>query len=166
MRFSPNRSIALFLTISLSSLFFIYQLKPTTIFRDAAINDSYQMPMRSLNSGGHVKFQQDKQILKTHISSILKSPKNEDEENHALNIALYLFPEILPDTNFEKEQAIELWASFESAIEKRPRTPEARMLFEEMKSNIWNYENPRVSNVGLSFHAQETLKLYHELSSP
>ncbi|NBX69182.1 MAG: hypothetical protein EBR01_09505 [Proteobacteria bacterium] len=166
MRTSPGRSISIFLILTLSFLFYIYRFKPKAIFNDTALTDSYQMLMRSISSGGHVKFQENKQALKSRIASVLKNPKNEDEENHAVNIALYLFPEILPDTNFEKELAIELWGTFENAIEKRPRTSEARMKFEEMKSNIWNYENPRLTNVGLSFHAEETLKLYHELSLP
>ncbi|MBM4318273.1 MAG: hypothetical protein FJ116_12460 [Deltaproteobacteria bacterium] len=104
--------------------------------------------------------------LKNQIIAILNSPKNEDEETKASNIALYLFPEILPNENFEKQAALELWAPLEAEIEQKPRSAKARMLFEELTSNIWNYENPKITNAGLSIYAAETLKLYHAISSP
>lgn len=163
---NPSRTIISFLSITTVFLALVYHFRPSSGLRGDSLLDSYVMLMNSINSGGYLKFQEEKARLRNHISRILENPRNSDEENHAANIALYLFPEILPESNFEKSEAIKLWASLEIGIEKQPRTSEARMLFEEMKSNIWNYENPRISNVGLSLHAQETLKLYHELASP
>lgn len=163
---SPNGVIASFLIICLIVFFSFVQIPNSNIFLGRPLTECYQALLQSVAAGGYSKYNKDKLELKKHISSVLAHPANEEEENNASNIALYLFPELLPDSNFEKSQALELWASLETEIEKHPRTPEARMVFEEMKSNIWNYENPKLNNVGLSTHAQETLKIYHELSSP
>ncbi len=163
---TPQGVTILFLFVSAFAFTLLYRSSTLSQFKGQPLSTSYLTLLKSVNEGGYSKFQQDKSELKKYISTILNDPRNEDEETHASNIALYFFPELLSDSNFEKSAALELWAPFEIAIEKSPRTPEARMLFEIMKSNIWNYENPKMKNAGLSPHAQETLKVYHELSSP
>ena len=163
---SPWVNISAFLLVTTTVLGALYYSKRPTQFRGMAIGESYTTLKLSVKQGGLVQFQKDKGDLRSHIESILQNPKNEEEETDATNVALYLFPDLLPDSHFEKQIALELWAPLESAIEKKPRSSEARVYFEELKSHIWNYENPKLSSVGLSTHALETLSIYHELSSP
>lgn len=115
---------------------------------------------------GILKFQEEKGKLKTQVTETLKNSTNEEEQQFATNVAVYLFPEVLPDTNFEKTVALEQWGAFTEAIEKKPRTPESRVWFEEVRANIWNYESPDRHNPKLSPFAKETLRIYDEISSP
>lgn len=163
---SPWATISVFLAVIVLSFSCLYLNKKTFNFRNSNIEESYATLKYSVKQGGFSQFQRDKNELKQHLLNILTAPKNDEEEIKASNIALYLFPDILPDTNLEKQAALEYWAPIEAAIERKPRSAESRMLFEELKSNIWNYENPKVTNLGLSVHAQETLNIYFELSSP
>jgi hypothetical protein len=163
---SPWKTIFLFLIFSLSTLIYLAFSTANSPFNHNSVEQNYSSLRLSVQQGGMAQFHKDKKELKNQIISILNSPKNEDEEAKASSIALYLFPDILPDENFEKQAALEMWAPLEAEIEKKPRSAEARMFFEELTSNIWNYENPKVSNAGLSIYAAETLKLYHAISSP
>ncbi len=163
---SPQKTIVLFIFLSglgLTMLFFFTNSSLNKIDSDSI---SQSTLLTSLSTGGYSQFHSDKKILRAKIATMLSSPQNETEETYATNIALYLFPDLLPDSNFEKIVAVEQWAPLESAIEKKPRSQEARLLFDEMKSNIWNYENPKMDRSGLSLYASETLKIYHELSAP
>lgn len=162
----PQGAITLFL-ISCALLFlYMYKHSHPSSFQGQPLANSYLTLLNSVTTGGIAKYRENKSALRQHISLILANPSSDNEESEASNIALYLFPDLLPESNFEKTQAFELWAKLQEEIEKNPRTPKARMFFEEMKSNIWNYENPRMTNAGLSEDAQETIKLFHELSSP
>lgn len=163
---SPWKTISVFLTFSFLFLFYLAFTDFKSPFKDSSLEENYSSLRLSITQGGLAQFQKDKMQLKNQIIAILNSPKNEDEETKASNIALYLFPEILPNENFEKQAALELWAPLEAEIEQKPRSAKARMLFEELTSNIWNYENPKITNAGLSIYAAETLKLYHAISSP
>lgn len=163
---SPQKTIVLFIFLSglgLTMLFFFTKSSLDKIDSDSI---SQSTLLTSLSTGGYSQFHSDKKLLRSKIATILSSPQNDTEETYATNIALYLFPDLLPDSNFEKIVAVEQWAPLESAIEKKPRSQEARLLFDEMKSNIWNYENPKMDRSGLSLYASETLKIYHELSAP
>ncbi|MSP19151.1 MAG: hypothetical protein EXR74_06225 [Bdellovibrionales bacterium] len=163
---SPQKTIALFIfsfVLGLTLLFFFSNSSITKIDSDSI---SHSTLVTSLSKGGYLQFQSEKKILRAKIAILLSSSQNETEKNYATNVALYLFPDLLPDSNFEKTVAIEQWAPLESAIEKKPRSHEARLLFDEMKSNIWNYENPKMDRSGLSLYGSETLKIYHELSAP
>lgn len=166
LQLSPWSSITVFLIAIVSLLSYFFISHQETKFHGQPLEQSYSTLRLSVQQGGLIQFQSDKKELKQQILKILQSPQTEEEEINASNIALYLFPELLPDDHLEKRTALDYWAPLEAAIEKKPRTAEARMLFEELKSNIWNYENPKVNNVGLSMHAIETLNIYHELSSP
>lgn len=165
---SPHKTIALFIFLSGVALSMLFFFTNSSFTKNDSDSDSisYSTLLTSLSTGGFSKFYLDKKILRAKIATMLSAPQNETEENYATNIALYLFPDLLPDSNFEKIVAVEQWAPLESAIEKKPRSQEARLLFDEMKSNIWNYENPKMDRSGLSLYATETLKIYHELSAP
>lgn len=128
--------------------------------------ENYFTLYEAFKAEGFQGFLERKKVLKAQVNETLKQPASEEEEETASNIALYLFPEVLPDSNFEKSVAMEEWAPLQAAIEKAPRTSEARLWFEEMRANIWNYENPKLQNSTISPYAKEALKIYNELSAP
>lgn len=163
---SPKTTTYVFVGISMVGLVLLAQRVVTNQIKTASLETGYQSLLSSVSDGGIANFQNEKNSLKKLVQQVLKDPKSEEEESFAYGIALFLFPDLLPNSNFEKETALTLWAPLEAKIESKPRSAEARMWFEELKSNIWNYENPKVASVGLSPQAEQTLKIYHQLSSP
>jgi len=107
----------------------------------------------------------EKEALKAQVQRKLKSPASEEEAQAASNVALYLFPDALPDSNFEKGVALEDWAPLQAEIEKAPGSAQARLKYEEMRANIWNYENPKQDHATISPYAEETLKLFSGLTA-
>lgn len=115
---------------------------------------------------GIKRFLAEKERLKRNLAPKLSGSPFRDEHKEASNIALYLFPEILPDEDFEKEIAMEDWGTFQKEIEKSPGSPESRKSFEEMRANIWNYENPSSRFPVLSPQAKQVIQIYQGLSAP
>ena len=116
---SPQKTIVLFIFLSglgLTMLFFFTNSSLNKIDSDSI---SQSTLLTSLSTGGYSQFHSDKKLLRSKIATILSSPQNEKEETYATNIALYLFPDLLPDSNFEKIVAVEQWAPLESAIENK-----------------------------------------------
>ena len=153
----------LFFAIFLGSLVYFSKTMPRII--NGSINNFYSLN-EVYKEKGIKHFIEEKTNLKLTIAESIKNPENADVKRIAESIAVYLFPEVLPDTHFEKEAAMTLWIPLFKEIEKRPGTPEARTLYEEAKTEIWNYENPDKVNPKLSEPAKETLKIYRELSAP
>ena len=81
------------------------------------------------------------------------------------SLAVYLFPELLPSGNLEKE-ASEVWTSHQRFIEQNPHTPHARRHFQYLEASIINYESLSRRKTVLSEVARKVLKLYQSLSSP
>jgi len=102
-----------------------------------------------------------KNSLKEQIS---KELKNTDNKEAATNIALYLFPDLLPRDHFEKEFAEENFVPLQMEIEKRPATVQAEALYEKLQARVWNYENPQNTPQGLSETAEKMLKIYQALA--
>ncbi len=153
-------------------LFFVLFLGGMVYFSDSrprdlntSINSFYTLN-EVYKAKGIERFQEEKLNLKLTLAETIKNPENADVKRIAEAISVYLFPEILPDTHFEKEAAMTLWIPLFKQIEKKPGTAEARNLYEEAKAEIWNYENPDRKNAKLSETARETLKIYRELSAP
>ena len=115
--------------------------------------------------GGIDRYLEEKTKLRKEIAAALNHPRDESEADYAANVAVYLFPDILPDSDWEKKVAMEEWAPLETAIEKAPRTPDARIWYEEMRADIWNYENPRLEQDHVSPAATEVLRIYGDMSS-
>jgi len=164
--YTPQKTVLIFLSLFSGCVCVLLSSHHYPEFRSTNTTENYQALLSSVRRGGYSQFINDKKELRKQIEKVLSSPENEEQETLASNIALYLFPDLLPDSNFEKSSALGLWAPLQAEIEKRPKSSEARMLYEQMKSNIWNYENPKVSSMGLSKEAIDTLQIYHELSSP
>ena len=106
-----------------------------------------------------------KRALRESIRRALKGNPSKYEP-HAENIAVFLFPDLLPNDDLEKQEATEGWADLEEKIEAAPNTPEARANLDEMKSNIWNYENADRVAPHLSEEAAQVIRIYQAISSP
>src|SRR5688572_942598 len=90
---------------------------------------------------GLQRFLAEKAKLRTHTSRAMSSG-GQLAQAEAMSIALYLFPDILPSDDLERDIALEEWAPLTAAIERSPGTPESRLWFETLRANIWNYESP------------------------
>jgi len=112
---------------------------------------------------GMRSFLQSKKTLRKRVSYQLRNSENQAEQLAATNIAVYLFPDLLPEDSFEKQFAEESFTPLQSGIEKQPGTPEAQKLFEQLRSRVWNYENPQNNSEGLSEYADQMLKIYSSL---
>lgn len=112
------------------------------------------------------RFLEEKEKLKSRVTEQMSNPRDSDELNHATNIAVYLFPTTLPADDLERQVGEEDWGSLQTQIEKSPGTERSRELFEEMRANIWNYENPSRTLPELTAQAQQVLRIYKTLSTP
>lgn len=102
--------------------------------------------------------------LREQVRSNLEYAEEDTRRLQAEQVAVYLFPELLPESDFEKSDALANFSPRIDEIEQRPNTEAASNAFADLRAEIWNYENPsreepRVSEVG-----NEILKLFAELS--
>ncbi len=156
-------SFVLFFSVFLGVLVFFSSENPGSL--SASLGDFFNL-QDVYAEYGIDRFLEEKNNLKAKVMQSLKEPANPQAKKASESIAVYLFPEVLPEHHFEKEAAMLLWAPRFKAIEKKPKTKQARELYEEAKAEIWNYENPSRKNPKLSDQAKQTLKIYKELSTP
>ena len=116
-----------------------------------------------ISQGGVAQFQKKKEDLRGEVAENLREVDSPDRDK-AENIAVYLFPDLLEKDDFEKDVALDQWAPHEKKIESNPHSPESRQVFEEMKNNVWNYENPDRETPVVSDYATQVLKIYEALS--
>lgn len=142
------------------------------IFLSSLIAPDIQIVQDRFNSlasiyelGGIKQFQIKKSKLRRDVSRTLRANKAKRAQLIATNISLYLFPDLLPDENFEKQVALEQWLPLQQVIEKHPGAHQSRLKFEEMKSNIWNYENPDKAAPKISNTASTILHIYDVMST-
>ncbi len=114
-----------------------------------------------------VLWQNGKKAYFAEKSSLKKAVKYslENKKIEARNVALYLFPELLDDDDFEKFEAENLWLEHQKFIEKNPHTKLSRKKFKEMEANIWNFENPSKDEPQLSEFANEVVRIFNILSN-
>jgi hypothetical protein len=110
------------------------------------------------------KYLQRKRELRAEVANALGDAPGTPHKKVALSIAVYLFPELLPVEDFERDQAQEYWVPLERAIERDPRTDTSRQWFEELRANLFNYEGVGRGTKALSAYAETTLHLYEALS--
>lgn len=127
-------------------------------------NDSMTALEQSFRKNGLESFKAAKKSLRERVSLQIKDAKNEKNRLAAVNVAVYLFPDLLPDSRLEKQEAQELFVPLQRAIEEMPGTPEAQARFEELRSNVWNFESPNSSTPVLSDQANQMLKIYGAMS--
>lgn len=119
----------------------------------------------SYEKGGAHHFVGRKEALRRDISRTLRANQSLEARMIATNISVYLFPDLLPSEDFERAVAEEQWVPLQKQIESAPGTYESRLQFEEMKANIWNYENPDKQSPKLSETAETVLHLYDLMST-
>lgn len=114
---------------------------------------------QAFRKAGIEEFRKEKSRLKSQVSVAMAK-----DASRAEPIAVYLFPELLPNEHFEKSVALEGWIPLQAQIEASPGTAESRASFEEMRAQIWIYENPDSKAPTLSQTAEEVVRLYDDLS--
>lgn len=116
-----------------------------------------------LRDRGTDRFLQEKAALRTDVSTTLQTG-NPAERIAAESIAVYLYPDLLPSDDFERLTAEELWTPLQSALERATREDPRRAWFEEMRANVWIYENPSRTQPQLTPIARHVLAIYDALS--
>ncbi len=119
---------------------------------------------KEYRSRGLKGFLDAKKRLRKQVSYQLDNDENPKAQMAALNIAVYFFPDLLPDNHLEKPFAEENLVPLQTRIEEGPGTSQARYYFQELRSLVWNYENPENNEQGLSEHAEKMLQVYGSLS--
>ncbi|NBT57907.1 hypothetical protein EBT16_03890 [bacterium] len=142
----------------------------TFLFQDhATINtpispDSLEQLSKEFREGGVQQFLDAKHQLKRKVGHNLHNDKDKASQLAAMNLAVYLFPELLEDTHLEKDFAQQHFQPLQTKIESAPGTEQARQNFEELRNVVWTYENPKQDEQGLSDYARQMLKIYGALS--
>jgi hypothetical protein len=158
------RTAVVFVLVSLAVVGVIAHLTtPVTSTLPAPLR-SFSTLHETYRKLGMERYLQEKQNLKVSVQRLLGEPAGSNEARAAMNIAVYLFPDLLADEVFERDQAKDLWQRQEEAIEHAPRTPESRLWFEEMRANIWNYENPDRSSPRISEYAEQAIRVFDVMS--
>jgi len=111
------------------------------------------------------EFLSAKKGLKRGIARALRKKTTSHAYISAQNVAVFLFPELLSNDNFEKDVALTAWTPIQKKIENAPETHASRLAFEEMRAYIWNYESPDRSSPTISPHARQVIRIYDALSS-
>jgi hypothetical protein len=161
-----NRLIYFILAVTaLACISIWYSLSSNRNYSDPVTVKFFDL-YRIYQTQGLAAFIDTKKELAAQIQPLLNSKSMGEELNSTYTIAVYLFPELLPDWNFEKQEALELWAPLQLEIEKKSRSPEARKSFEEMRALFWNYEPASRSHPKLSAYTNEIIRIYDLISSP
>jgi len=117
------------------------------------------------HSEGMLTFLEAKARLKLQVADALQD-SDSAVADLADNMAVFLFPDLLPDEDFEKSVALDEWQRAEAFIEGSPRSKQARARYQDLQAEIWQYESPDAKDPALSPVASEVLKLYQALSAP
>lgn len=125
---------------------------------------SFNLLHQDFVQGGMEQFHKKKNGLRQEVGKALESSDDTPERDRAQNIALYLFPDLLAKDDFERDVAMEQWYPQQKTIEEHPQSPESRRSFEELKNNVWNYENPDRQIPTISDYAESVIRIYDTLS--
>lgn len=109
-------------------------------------------------------FQKEKSRIRSEVARQLSSDRALVSPAH--NLAVYLFPELLRDDDFEKDIAEREWAPFQRSIEADPNSSQATHSFDELKANVFNYEVADKRRGELSPVANGMIRIYDALSRP
>jgi hypothetical protein len=113
---------------------------------------------------GILVFLEAKARLKLKVTDALQV-KDDRVAELAGNIAVYLFPDLLAEGDFERGPALETWQPLERAIESTPHASTSRARFISLQAEIWNYESADRAAPTLSPVASQVLRIYDALSS-
>jgi len=126
--------------------------------------DSLDELAQAYRKSGIDQFLSAKRVLQKRVSFNLRNDDDSKAQMAAMNIAVYMFPELLHETHLEKQYAEENFKPLQVKIESTPGTREAQDNFEELRNLVWTYENPKQNEQGLSEYANKMLKVYGALS--
>lgn len=168
-RLKPDRASVvvmttlLFVVAALTALVFLADRQ--TLHLTSGSLKSFSGLHRAYEKKGLAHYLREKENLRHEVASILQKNSKSLEAIEASNIAVFLFPDLLPDSNFEKMDALELWYPHQMAIERAPHTLDSRQKFEDLRANIYNYENPDRDEPQLSDQARQVIRIYDTLSA-
>ena len=152
----------LLVALAIGSIFYFSSQKPIefqlAMMKFSRLREIYQQE-------GFQKFLEAKETLKHDISHVIDTSDDEAAQNDATNVAVYLFPE-----SWQRMTSKGRWLLTAGPRRSRDReitsdTTEPCPI-EELRANIWNYENPEHSHPNLSATAKEVIRIYEELSAP
>lgn len=127
---------------------------------------AYQQLHAVYRNEGISRFLEEKARLKSTVQRTMEANQDPESINEATNIAVYLFPDVLPSDDLEREMAETEWVPLQNAIESAPGSFQSREQFEEMRAMIWNYESPSRTVPQLSLYARQAIRIYQDLSAP
>lgn len=120
---------------------------------------------RVYQEGGLAEFARRKLELKRSVDRAIRHSSSARARVLAMSVAAYLFPDVLPEGNFERPLGLSEWAPLAAEIERDPGTLHSRLTFERLRAMIWNYENPNRAAPDLSGPAKEVIAIYDALSA-
>lgn len=103
--------------------------------------------------------------LREQVRAGLQTSETSPQREEAEKIAVYLFPELLPEADFEKVEAIEAFNPEIETIETRPRTEHAEEAYARLRAEIWNFENASREEPELSEVGTQVLQLFAALAA-
>lgn len=116
-------------------------------------------------AGSLESFQAEKHRFHVKVAQAIRSPFPEVRAA-AESLAVYFFPELLDDENFEKAEALMGWSDLALRIEATAHSAEALRFFRQMEAMVSVYEHG-ASGVGVSSAEMELfLRTYERLSAP
>jgi hypothetical protein len=139
----------------------------STRFWDSQITVSQMQFLKlkeTLVEKGPLEFFKQKGLLKIQLQNILENIPEEKSEG-IYSMVLYLYPELLSDNDLEKTAAITLFKDVQTDIETEVSRMKKYKRMNDLRANIWNYENPSRENAKITQTAQNVLDLYEVLAS-
>lgn len=155
-----------FLGLGAAVIGLIIYFSPGNPWRWESVGGTFSALESTYRNRGLEKFLQQKAQLKRSVTDSLSREKDPAQLELATNIAVYLFPDALPEDNFEKVVAEDSWGESQLNIEKHPHTAESRVLFEALRADIWNYELTDKEDPKLSPPARQVIQIYDAISAP
>ncbi len=155
-----------FLAIAAAVLAAVVYFSPGNPWRWQTLEGSFNSLESTYKTHGMTKFLERKAELRKAVTETLSQDGQSPEIDLATNIAVYLFPDVLPGTNFEKGPAEQMWGEALRQIEASPNTAESRVLFEAVRADIWNYELVDREDPKLSAPARQVIQIYDAISAP
>jgi len=158
------RVVAILIALLMVPILITSYMKENVLLHAPISVESLSELAQAYRKDGITQFLSEKRVLQKRVSFNLTNDDNPKAQMAAMNIAVYMFPELLHESHLEKQYAEEHFKPLQEKIELDPGTRGAQDNFEELRNLVWNYENPKQNEQGLSEYANEMLKVYGALS--
>jgi len=152
-----------------------FLLTSTLVFSSAFFFIRWQMVSESLSltplsslysaieSQNKASFYEMKSKLRDEVSSILSRNSSDPQYDSAESIAIYMFPELLPESSYEKELAMELFSPLLKELESSKNQSSLEQVYATLESRIYGFESATRQMDGVSETAHYVLKIYKAL---